>query len=245
MKYKISIITVCFNAEDDIEKTVISVLSQTFQDFEYIIIDGASKDTTMQIVSKYENKIHQIISESDKGIYDAMNKGIRLANGEWLIFMNAGDYFSSATLLSDIFNRKIPDNVDFLYSDVYIYHKYKWHLCTMSFENGALNHQSVIYRKKLHDRIGYYIVTEKLIISDYLFFIQVPSNSVMKLDQVISFYAGGGVSDHMWARQHALCADVIFKRRGYWNMFFVYLCKIMGDLLPYKIKYSIKKLLFN
>lgn len=245
MKYKISIITVCFNAEIEIEKTITSVLSQTFEDFEYIIVDGSSEDTTMQIVGKYKDKIHQIISEPDKGIYDAMNKGVRSANGEWLIFMNAGDYFSSTTLLADLFHKNIPDNINFLYSDVYILHKNKWYLCTMNFEKGALNHQSVIYRKKLHDTIGYYIVTEKLIISDYLFFIQVPNNTVMKLDQPISFYAGGGVSDHIYARQHALCADVVFNKRGYWNMFFVYLCKIIGDLLPYNFKISIKKLLFN
>lgn len=245
MKYKISIITVCFNAEADIEKTIISVLGQTFQDYEYIIVDGASKDTTMQIVGKYSGKIHQVISEPDKGIYDAMNKGIHLANGEWLIFMNAGDYFSSPTLLSDVFNQKIPDHIDFLYSDVYMLHKDKWQLCTMNFEKGALNHQSVIYRKKLHDSIGYYIVTAKLIISDYLFFIQVPGHSVMKLNQVFSFYAGGGASDHLSARQHALCADVVFRRRGYWNMFFVCLCKFLGDLLPVNLKYSIKKILFK
>ena len=88
-----SVITVCYNAEATIEDTIQSVISQTYHHVEYIIIDGASKDHTMDIVNRYRDRIAIVVSEPDKGIYDAMNKGISLATGDYLCFLNAGDSF--------------------------------------------------------------------------------------------------------------------------------------------------------
>ena len=88
---KFSIITVTYNAEAVLEDTIQSVISQTYHNVEYIIIDGASTDRTLDIVHKYKERIHQIVSEPDKGLYDAMNKGIRRATGDYLCFLNAGD----------------------------------------------------------------------------------------------------------------------------------------------------------
>lgn len=87
---KISVVTVCYNAADTIEKTMLSVLNQTHHDIEYIIIDGGSTDGTVEIIRKYADRIAYWVSEPDKGIYDAMNKGIKVATGEWINFMNAG-----------------------------------------------------------------------------------------------------------------------------------------------------------
>ena len=101
---KFSIITVCYNAEDTICNTMESVLGQTWTDFEYILVDGASVDETLNFIKEYGQRDGRIrwYSEPDNGIYDAMNKGIRYAQGRFLYFLNAGDEFHSRYVLEEI-----------------------------------------------------------------------------------------------------------------------------------------------
>ena len=100
---KISIVTVVFNGESEIERTIRSVVNQTYKNIEYIIVDGASKDNTLNIVKKYEKKIDKLLSEPDKNLYDAMNKGLALATGEYLWYMNSGDEINDPTTLEAVF----------------------------------------------------------------------------------------------------------------------------------------------
>ena len=102
MKPFFTIITVSYNEEATIEGTIKSVLNQTFKDFEYIIIDGGSKDKTVDIIKKYSNQISIWVSEKDQGIFDAMNKGIELSSGTWLNFMNSGDSFYDTSVLLNV-----------------------------------------------------------------------------------------------------------------------------------------------
>ena len=97
MGCRISVVTVCYNAVDCIEQTMLSVLDQTYHDIEYIIIDGGSTDGTVDIIKKYADRLAYWISEPDKGIYDAMNKGIAVATGDYINFMNAG-YFQGSVI---------------------------------------------------------------------------------------------------------------------------------------------------
>lgn len=126
----ISIITVCYNAEKDIEKTLHSVLNQTDIDYEYIIIDGKSTDNTMCKIQRYlsdfsEKKIDiKLISECDAGIFDAMNKGIKLARGTWINFMNAGDFFSDTSILERMKEYLIKSKADIVYGSCYRYHPF-------------------------------------------------------------------------------------------------------------------------
>lgn len=109
---KFSIITVVYNDKEGLVKTIKSVLSQSFLDFEYIVIDGASTDGTIDFIRQYESGIKKWITEPDKGIYDAMNKGIFMASGEWIIFMNAGDEFVSDHTLQEVIDHIKDDNLE-------------------------------------------------------------------------------------------------------------------------------------
>ena len=111
----ISIVTVSYNAVSTIEQTILSVINQTYSDIEYIVIDGGSKDGTVDLIKKYADKITYWISESDNGIYDAMNKGIKIASGEWINFMNCGDFFYDNDVISKIFNCDVKRNSDVIY----------------------------------------------------------------------------------------------------------------------------------
>jgi len=101
----VTVITVVYNGKESLEKTILSVINQTYANIEYIIVDGSSTDGTLDIIRKYENRIDYWVSESDEGIYDAMNKGISLATGEWINFMNSGDKFHDDGMITDVLER--------------------------------------------------------------------------------------------------------------------------------------------
>lgn len=114
----VSVITVCRNAEATIEQTIQGIISQMYPHVEYIVIDGASSDRTLDIIQRYRDHITHIVSEPDEGIYQAMNKGIRMATGDWLYFANADDYLFGPEVIADVvtFIEKHPD-CDFVYGD--------------------------------------------------------------------------------------------------------------------------------
>lgn len=99
----LSVITVVYNNAADIERTMLSVLNQTYSGIEYIIVDGGSTDGTLQVIEKYKDRIAKLISEKDKGIYDAMNKGLAIATGDYVLFMNSADEFFSADTVTNVF----------------------------------------------------------------------------------------------------------------------------------------------
>lgn len=119
MMMKISVVTVCYNAVKSIEETMLSVLNQTYDNIEYIIIDGGSTDGTVDIIKKYSDRLAYWVSEPDKGIYDAMNKGIIAATGDYINFMNAGDSFYSNKTLADI-EQHLDNSTVVIYGDCYM-----------------------------------------------------------------------------------------------------------------------------
>ena len=156
----ISVITVCYNAEKEIVATLQSVKEQTFTEYEYIIIDGASKDKTLEVISQSGVTPTHLISERDKGIYDAMNKALALAKGEYLMFLNAGDSLYSANTLQQIAD-VANGNPDVIYGDTAIVdadrnylHPRKLrppkNLTSSSFKNGMLVcHQAFLSKREL------------------------------------------------------------------------------------------------
>lgn len=239
MSKKITVVTVCFNAESVLEQTMLSVLNQTYKNFEYLIIDGGSKDGTLDIIKKYSDKV-KWISEPDNGLYDAMNKGVKMASGEWINFMNAGDRFASNDVLEKIFAKEYPEDVKFLYSDNYYVDEkgnktYAKHDHTIP----SILHQSAIYRPSLHSQYGFYAVTPKIIISDFLFFCMVPEKFYKKVDTVISINTVDGVSGSaLWCGTQRLCAMVVFRKLPFGQMLLKYVKFRIVRALPFlkKIK---------
>jgi len=172
---KLSIITVNLNNTEGLRKTIESVVYQTFTDFEYIIIDGGSTDESVEIIKQYADKITYWVSESDKGIYNAMNKGILQAKGEYCLFLNSGDYLVDENVLENMFSLDFKE--DIVYGNrINIYEnatrkevKFPDKLKFSFFFKGALPHQATFFKKYLFDEIGGYAENYKYA-SDWLFY---------------------------------------------------------------------------
>ena len=120
---KISIITVCFNASQTIEATIKSVVGQTYSNIEYIIVDGLSTDNTLKIVGKYKHRIAKIVSEKDKGLYDAMNKGVKMAKGQIVYFLNADDVLVDKNIIREIMEEFEKDSkLDLVFGEIYFFY---------------------------------------------------------------------------------------------------------------------------
>ena len=115
---KVSIITVVFNGQDTIKDTVKSVLAQDYPDIEHIIIDGASTDGTMAVIQSFDDRIAQIVSEPDQGIYDAMNKGIKLATGDVVGILNSDDFYASSDVISTVVKQLEVSQTDSVFGDL-------------------------------------------------------------------------------------------------------------------------------
>ena len=151
---KITVVTVTYNCENIIEKTVKSVIGQTYKNIEYIIVDGKSSDSTLLKLIPYESQISKIISEQDKGIYDAMNKALRFATGDWIIFMNAGDVFCNNKVIAKCFAEK-KDNYAVVFGSWYCKSQKNIKFCDCNnpfyenkrkFKSMGFCHQSVFVR---------------------------------------------------------------------------------------------------
>ena len=161
MSQKVTVITVCYNAIDCIEATLQSVLQQTYSNIEYIVVDGGSKDGTLDVIKKYASRITRFISEPDKGIYDAMNKGIALSTGDWINFMNAGDVFVNADVVKDVFHHPIPQNIGLIFGNVLMNYPGEEGVVKVldNLKDGqiqySLNHQSTFTSGDFLRRVGY------------------------------------------------------------------------------------------
>lgn len=176
-----SVITVCFNAQDLLEKTILSVLEQTHPQIEYIIIDGKSRDNTLAIVEKYKGRIARIVSEPDQGIYDAMNKGIKLSSGDYLYFLNAGDQFVSPQTIAETAQFSGEQNAEIIYGNVQLQNKSdRWVLNDKAFTgeikdlhylyNNMFCQQRAFFKRSIFDQLGGFDVSYKIIADFELIF---------------------------------------------------------------------------
>ena len=194
----ITVVTVCYNCVKVIERTILSVLSQSYPNVEYIVVDGGSTDGTIDVIKKYNDKITNWISEPDGGVYFGMNKGIAMAHGDWINFMNAGDTFVSNDVLEQCFSKEIySDGVDLLCGDTICSFPWANYLRVGKNPDGNINfcHQSVFTRATLLKQNPYDISYR--IIADNVWFQELMStNHLIKYIPVrIAVYEGyAGIS---------------------------------------------------
>ena len=200
----ISIITINLNNAQGLQKTIESVVNQTFQAKEFIIVDGDSTDRSIDVIQFYESNISCWISEPDTGIYNAMNKGVKLAHGEYCLFLNSGDWLAGNSILEQLFENQLTD--DIVAGDIYFFdndsNQIKWQvlspdvLTAKTLFNGTLPHQATLIKRELFDRVGLY--NEKLkIASDWLFFVEAlleKGCSYTHYQGVVSYFNMDGIS---------------------------------------------------
>ena len=201
MKKKISIITINYNNLDGLKRTIESVVNQTWQEFEYIVIDGGSTDGSAQYIETQSANIDYWVSEPDKGIYNSMNKGIAKATGDYLLFLNSGDHFYSNTVLQE--NHTSINTFDLIYFNLNVVvgetnniKTYPDQLSFSYFVKDTLPHPATFIRANLFDKMGMYDESLK-IISDWKFFMESLfkwNASYCKVDAVLSTFYFDGIS---------------------------------------------------
>lgn len=198
---KLSIITINLNDKSGLQSTIKSVVSQTFNDYEYIVIDGASTDGSVEVIKEYQNQITCWISEPDSGIYNAMNKGILRAKGEYCLFLNSGDTLYSYTVLESLFFNDF--DTDIVSCGMHTYSKKEQHInlppaniSLYTFAHGSLPHSSSLIKRRLFDTVGLYHEHYK-IISDWCFFIEaliIYNCSYTNFEMILSSFNRFGIS---------------------------------------------------
>lgn len=225
---KISVVTVNLNNKDGLEKTIRSVVEQTcFSDIEYIVIDGGSTDGSVDVIKQYNYKISHWVSEKDNGVYNAMNKGVDLCNGEYVLFLDSGDYLSSNNVIEEVYDKL---DGDIVYGNLYVVtsrgvylKKYPKRIKDIYFKNETLPHPGSFIRTECLKKYRY---SEKYsIISDWIFFYEgiVKYGLTYKhIETPISVFKLGGLSSNV--------ANVKAEKEKYYNSL-KYDCKI-GVVIP-------------
>lgn len=255
----ISVITVAYNEETTIEKTILSVVTQNYSPIEYIIIDGGSTDGTVDIIRKYESHITYWISEKDEGIYDAMNKGLKYASGEWSIFMNSGDWFYDETVIEKVFSDKYSSAIGIIYGAVefrfaneeVIQQPYSLpHIL----KGMAFSHQSAFVRTSLLKQSPYNLHFR--IVADYEFFLreyrlgvgfQYVPEVIASFDKLTGISASPSYKNYKKHLKELIELEKIYNTETNYGLFYYLLCfrfllkNAILKIVPSKIWYRILK----
>lgn len=196
-----SIITINRNNAEGLSETIKSVISQKSNDYEFIVIDGASTDSSLEIIKSNSKYISYYVSEPDNGVYNAMNKGVLKSKGEYVIFMNSGDCFSSNEVLNEV--KRLSDGSDVIFGSTIVQcpgYRYKVNSPTNItfnyFFKGGVFHQSAFIKRELFFNIGLYR-EDFSILSDWAFFILAfakYNKTIQSISTIVSIYDGTGVS---------------------------------------------------
>ncbi len=244
---KITVITVCYNEKEKIKDTILSVVNQDYANFEYLIIDGNSDDGTVELSSKILQKINKsarVISEKDTGIYNAMNKGVNLANGDFIVFMNAGDSFYSASTLRVLAEK--TEGYDIVYGNHCIVRGEKAKIIHAEEVANIVKHSVFCHQATMtkRDLLLHNPFDESLtIVADYDFFLKqyMAKKKFLYVDVTVAYYNPEGVSSDL--SQTRKLHDMVRRKYGLITSrqekeeFFVWKCKdIVRQIVPRKIK---------
>lgn len=221
MSLKVSIITITYNAEATLEDTIQSVLTQSYENIEYLIIDGKSTDGTLDIISKYKNRISKVLSEKDNGLYDAINKGINLATGDVIALLHADDFYLNKHVIKEYVELFNKSNCEAVYANLYYVDSNntnkivrKWHSGNYkpnAFKWGWMPpHPTFIAKKNIYEKFGAYRLDYKTA-ADYeclLRLIHVNKINLAYLDKyVIKMRVGGKSNESVKNRLNANIED--------------------------------------
>lgn len=237
---KISIITVTYNCESLIERTLESIRTQNYSNKEVIVIDGCSKDKTFDIINQFLDCIDVKVHEPDNGIFDAMNKGIAMSSGEWLYFLNAGDVFEDSNVLSKIFREKICGEVPLVYGDIKFYSDGKDKEVIFQskpfFKNNkrikhmGISHQGMFIRRKYAQEY-LYDYTNFPLCADYRMVTEIYESNKNFLYKpiVVAKFLRGGTSNKNSISQYKELAKICGVPNSLWNMYYakglIMICK--------------------
>jgi glycosyltransferase involved in cell wall biosynthesis len=235
---KISVITVCFNSADTIKRTIDSVRAQTYDNYEYIVIDGCSTDGTVDIVKENMDLVNIFISEPDSGIYDAMNKGIKASTGDVIAFINADDFYDSRAL--EIAASYLNNGFDFVFGAVRVGDKVisRYTPSKAWYTNGFSTKHTVGFfvKKTCHDKLGLYRTKYKISADLDFFYKLVKSNFrgiASKPDEVFGEFTLDGVSSQNWFNN--FWEDILIRHDQGQNRFVLFL------LINMRIIWNLKK----
>lgn len=212
---KITIATVCYNAVNNIEESVISVVNQTYPNLEYVIIDGGSSDGTIDILRKYKNRISLIISEPDKGIYDAMNKALTYSTGDFLLFLGSDDHLISFDVISKVVEQ-IQCKSSVYYGNVFRSSRndiYKGHFGKIKISLENICHQSIFYPREVYKHYKYNL--DYKVYADYFYNLTIfPKVNFVYLPLTISYYNYEGFSSNSKDEAFAKIVDKYIRKQN-------------------------------
>ncbi len=237
----ITIVTVVYNGEQFLEKTILNVIKQSYDNVEYIVIDGGSTDGTLDIIRKYEHVIDYWLSEEDQGIYDAMNKGIQLASGDWINFMNAGDCFYNKSVLNKIFFEEPFEGTDIIYGNHQVHYLSGR---TRNVQAGEIKklwkgsqfcHQASFTRTNYHKKFKFNTCSR--IVADFEFFYRAWKREArfVFIPLIVTSFEAGGVSD-VKRIDSILGWWSVVEKTSYVNFYYIYL--IVKEMLKKNIKHA-------
>ena len=256
----VSVITVCFNSEKYLERAIESLLAQSYPNIEHIVIDGGSKDGTLDVIKKYKNSISYWISEPDKGIYDAMNKGISVSKGDILYFLNSDDRLYDGNVIEKAVHFLNLKKADFVYGNIlnrslnnsdFLLGKYPNFITKRYFLRGTIGHPATFFRRNCFKKAGKFDIKYK-IVSDYEWFLRALFKYHLRpyhIRQIISIFQCNGTSSNDANKRHISLERKSIERL-YFSNFEIRLGKFVnfflyGDCFRYVLRFILRKKIYS